>query len=136
MKVQVMRRLGVRTCGCNTTVVGSGAAGMYADSVYPFGQYGASGVAFVAGEAGQNLLEWKFGPASVAPRWNVSGSYMQVIPRFFSTDAAGSDPQEFLDETLTDMAALQSLILLKGYQWSFDVRKAAINSSSLGLLVW
>ena len=100
-----------------------GPAGMYADSVYPFGQYGASGIAFAAGAAGQNLTEWQFGLASVMPRWNVSGSYMQAIPRFFSTDASGGDLREFLNDTLTDMAALQSLIFLKGYQWPFDVRK-------------
>lgn len=113
-----------------------GPAGMYADSVYPFGQYGASGIAFAAGAAGQNLTEWQFGLASVMPRWNVSGSYMQAIPRFFSTDASGGDLREFLNDTLTDMAALQSLIFLKGYQWPFDVRKAADGSSLLDLLVW
>lgn len=58
-----------------------GPAGIYADSVYPIGHYGATGIAFEAGVAGKNLMEWQYGLASVKPRWNVSGTYMQVLPR-------------------------------------------------------
>ncbi|MFR2691702.1 MAG: hypothetical protein ACLTBV_11785 [Enterocloster bolteae] len=42
------------------------------------------------------MTEWQFGMASLNPRWNVSGTYMQVLPRFLSTDADGSDEKEFL----------------------------------------
>ena len=82
------------------------------------------------------MTEWQFGLASVSPRWNVSGSYMQAIPRFFSTDAKGDDQREFLLEALADSANLQSMIFLKGYQWPFDVRKVEAGSSLLDLLVW
>ncbi len=58
-----------------------GPAGIYADSVYPACHTGSSGVAFAAGAAGRNLTEWQYGLASVDPRWNVSGTYMQALPR-------------------------------------------------------
>lgn len=113
-----------------------GPAGIYADSVYPHGQWGATGAALRAGAPGKNLTEWQFGLASVAPRWNVSGSYMQIIPRFISTDADGGDEREFLDEALPDAGVRDSLVFLKGYQWPFDARKAADGSSVIDLLVY
>lgn len=112
-----------------------GPAGIYADSVYPHGQWGATGAALRAGAPGKNLTEWQFGLASLAPRWNVSGSYMQIIPRFISTDADGGDEREFLDEALPDAGVRDSLVFLKGYQWPFDARKAADGSSVIDLLV-
>ena len=54
--------------------------------VYPSSQFGASGLAFEAGVKGKNLTEWQYGLASLKPRWNVSGSYMQALPRVVSTD--------------------------------------------------
>lgn len=51
-----------------------------------------TGAALEAGAWGRNLTEWQYGLASLRPRWNVSGSYMQVLPRFLSTDADGSHP--------------------------------------------
>ena len=113
-----------------------GPAGIYADSVYPHGQWGAQGAALRAGARGKNLTEWQFGLASLAPRWNVSGSYMQVIPRFVSTDADGGDEREFLSEAVPDPGQLASLIFLKGYQWPFDARKAHDGSSLIDLLVY
>ena len=112
-----------------------GPAGIYADSVYPHGQWGAQGAALRAGARGKNLTEWQFGMASLKPRWNVSGSYMQVIPRFISTEPDGSDEREFLLETV-GAGDLGSLIFLKGYQWPFDVRKARDGSSLIDLLVY
>ena len=88
------------------------------------------------GATAQNLPESQFGLASIKFRWNVSGTYMQVLPRFVSTAADGvSDPQEFLLDAFSDAAAMNSLIFLKGYQWPFDVRKAAEGSSQIDLLV-
>lgn len=111
-------------------------AGMYADSVYPCGHYGASGIAFAAGAAGKNLTEWQYGLASVRPRWNVSGTYMQVLPRFISTDADGGDEREFLFDFFADKGDLLSKVFLKGYQWPFDVRKVADGSSIIDILVY
>lgn len=113
-----------------------GPAGMYADSVYPFGHYGATGVAFKGGARGSNLTEWQYGLASVRPRWNVSGTYMQVLPRFVSTDKEGNDPREFLFDFFSNKGEMLSKIFLKGYQWPFDVRKVDGGSSIIDILVY
>lgn len=120
----------------NLVYATGGPAGMYADSVYPNGQWGANGAALRAGVRGKNLTEWQFGLASVRPRWNVSGTYMQALPRFVSTDADGNDEREFLGEFLPDYGDQLSRIFLKGYQWPFDVRKAPEGSSLIDLLVY
>lgn len=112
-----------------------GPAGMYFNSVYPGSQYGATGIAFAAGAQGRNLTEWQFGLASIRPRWNVSGTYMQALPRFISTDQNGEDEREFLLDVFEDMGEILSNVFLKGYQWPFDVRKAAEGSSRIDLLV-
>ena len=113
-----------------------GPAGMYADSVYPFSQYGATGLALEAGAKGKNLTEWQYGLASVTPRWNVSGTYMQVLPRVYSAAADGSDEREFLMDFFTDAHDMLSKLFLKGYQWPFDVRKVADGSSIIDILVY
>ena len=113
-----------------------GPAGMYADSVYPFSQYGATGLALEAGAKGKNLTEWQYGLASVAPRWNVSGTYMQVLPRVYSAAADGSGEHEFLMDFFTDAHDMLSKLFLKGYQWPFDVRKVADGSSIIDILVY
>lgn len=112
-----------------------GPALIHADSVYPHGQWGATGAALRAGLHGKNLTEWQFGLASLAPRWNVSGSYMQVVPRFVSTGPDGEDPRDFLSEAIPDPTTLNTLVFLKGYQWPFDARKAHRGSSVIDLLV-
>ncbi|MHB1009597.1 MAG: FAD-binding protein [Propionibacteriaceae bacterium] len=120
----------------NLVYATGGPAGMYADAVYPHGQWGANGAPLRAGVRGTNLTEWQFGLASTKPRWNVSGTYMQVVPRFVSTDAEGGDEREFLDEAIDDYGRLISLVFLKGYQWPFDIRKARSGSSLVDLLVY
>lgn len=110
-----------------------GPAGMYADSAYPHGQCGSSGIAFEAGAAGKNLTEWQFGIASVHPRWNVSGTYMQVLPRFISKEEDGGGEKEFLSGFYEDETELFTNVFLKGYQWPFDVRKAS-GSSMIDIL--
>ena len=113
-----------------------GPAGMYHDSVYPHGHYGASGIAFEAGVRGKNLTEWQFGLASIAPRWNVSGTFMQVLPKFVSTAQDGSDSREFLCDFFTSEADMLGSTFLKGYQWPFDVRKVDGGSSIIDILVY
>lgn len=120
----------------NVVYATGGPAGMYADSVYPVSHYGATGLALEAGASGKNLTEWQYGLASVRPRWNVSGTYMQVLPRVFSTAADGSDEREFLMDFFTEPAAMLSKLFLKGYQWPFDVRKIANGSSIIDILVY
>lgn len=113
-----------------------GPAAMYADSVYPHGHYGANGLAFEAGAGGQNLTEWQYGLASVRPRWNVSGTYMQVLPRLVSTAADGTDEREFLFDFFQNPSEALSKLFLKGYQWPFDVRKIRGGSSIIDILVY
>ena len=123
-------------CCRNIIWATGGPAGMYADSVYPLGHTGSTGTAFAAGAKGRNLTEWQFGLASVRPRWNVSGTYMQVLPRFVSTAPGGSDEQEFLYNFFRREEELLTNVFLKGYQWPFDVRKAAGGSSIIDILVY
>ncbi|MFE5837422.1 FAD-binding protein [Arthrobacter sp. NPDC056493] len=120
----------------NIVYATGGPAGIYATRVFPNGQWGASGAAYRAGVHGKNLTEWQFGLASTHPKWNVSGTYMQVIPRFVSTDPDGDDEREFLTEAIPDYGRLMSLVFLKGYQWPFDVRKVRDGSSLIDLLVY
>lgn len=120
----------------NLVYATGGPAGIYATRVFPHGQWGASGAAYRAGVHGKNVTEWQFGLASTHPRWNVSGTYMQVLPRFVSTDQDGNDEREFLSESIPDYGRQLSLIFLKGYQWPFDVRKARDGSSLIDLLVY
>ncbi len=113
-----------------------GPAGLYADTVYPACQHGATGIALEAGAHGRNLTEWQYGLASVSPRWNVSGTYMQALPRFISADSNGDDEREFLDEYFDSRSAMLDSVFLKGYQWPFDIRKAAGGSSLIDILVY
>lgn len=113
-----------------------GPAGMYSESVYPFSHHGSTGVAFMAGVKGKNLTEWQYGLSSVKPRWNVSGTYMQCLPCFVSTNEDGSDEKEFLNEYFKDDGELLTKIFMKGYQWPFDVRKVEDGSSIIDILVY
>ena len=120
----------------NVILATGGPAGMYHDSVYPVSQTGSTGMAFEAGASGKNLTEWQFGMASLNPRWNVSGTYMQVHPSFISTDQDGNDEKEFLLDYFNELPDLLSMVFLKGYQWPFDVNKIFGGSSVIDLLVY
>lgn len=122
---------------CSNLIMATGGpACLYEDSVYPAGQHGATGIILSCGALGQNLTEWQYGIASIHPRWNVSGTYMQALPRFFSTKEDGSDEREFLPDAFFSHEDMLDQIFLKGYQWPFDSRKAAEGSSRLDLLVY
>ncbi len=109
-------------------VAASGApACIYEDSVYPISQHGMTGVMIDAGISLCNFSQWQYGLASVDFRWNVSGSFMQVVPRFVSVDKDGTE-REFLREIFEDNAELCSLIFLKGYQWPFSVERMKFSS--------
>ena len=119
----------------NIVFAAGGPAGIYADTVYPCGHSGSSGIAFEAGVNGKNLTEWQFGLASVNPRWNVSGTYMQVLPRFVSVDTDGTE-HEFLTEYFKTPEECLSMVFKKGYEWPFDCRKVIGGSSIIDLLVY
>ncbi len=108
-----------------------GPAGLYKTSVYPGSQTGASGLAFEAGVIGKNLTEWQYGIASTKFRWNLSGTYQQVLPKYISTDEEGNDEKEFLNEYFENPSQMLKTVFLKGYQWPFDPAKVDNYGSSL-----
>ena len=138
----------------NVVFAVGGPGGLYKRSVYPEVHTGAIGLALEIGALAKGLAESQFGLASFTSlagrstslksgvarpkefRWNVSGSFMQVVPRFISTAADGkSDVREFLTEYFTSLSDLYGLIFLKGYQWPFDARKVP-GSSMIDLCVF
>lgn len=129
---------GITIFNCTNVVYGTGGpAAMYDTSVYPISHSGSSGIAYEAGAKGINLTESQYGIASTKFRWNLSGTYQQVIPRYISTDSEGNDEKEFLDDYFTDKGRLFDCIFLKGYQWPFDPRKIEdLGSSIIDILVF
>jgi succinate dehydrogenase/fumarate reductase flavoprotein subunit len=124
--------LGVNVFLADNIVLAAGGPGeLYKTSVYPRGQVGIHGLAFKAGLIGANLTESQFGLASTKFRWNVSGTYMQAVPRLFSTDARGKDEKEFLTGFFPTMSKMATDIFLKGYQWPFDPQRIEKLQSSL-----
>ncbi|MFI4912079.1 MAG: FAD-binding protein [Sedimentisphaeraceae bacterium JB056] len=115
----------------NVVMAAGGPGALYETSVYPLGQTGIHGLALKAGMAGENITELQFGLASTKFRWNVSGTYMQVVPRIFSTDADGNDEKEFLTDFFPSMSKMATDIFLKGYQWPFDPQRIENLQSSL-----
>lgn len=130
--------LGITLFNCKNIIYATGGpAGIYSMSVYPESQIGASGIAFEAGVKGVNLTESQYGIASIKFRWNLSGTYQQVLPRYVSTDINGEDEKEFLTEYFPDPGKMLDAIFLKGYQWPFDPRKVAnYGSSIIDILVY
>lgn len=119
----------------NVVLATGGPAGIYSDSVYPVSHHGTTSLALNAGAALQNMTEWQYGLASKEPRWNVSGTYMQVLPRLVSVDDSGKEC-EFLWEFFFEPYEALSMLFLKGYQWPFDIKKVADGSSVIDLLVY
>lgn len=114
-----------------------GPGGLYKTSVYPPVHSGAIGLGLMAGACASNLPESQYGLASTKFRWNVSGTYMQVIPRVISTSADGvTDEQEFLPGYFKSCGEMNGMVFLKGYQWPFDARKAIGGSSIVDILVY
>ena len=129
---------GITLFNCKNIIYATGGpAGIYSTSVYPESQTGASGVAFEAGVKGVNLTESQYGIASTKFRWNLSGTYQQVLPRYVSTDINGEDEKEFLHEYFPNHGKMLDAIFLKGYQWPFDPKKIAhFGSSLIDILVY
>lgn len=124
---------GFTTVFANYVVFATGGeAAMFGSSVFPKSQFGAMGVLIDSGCELSNFNYWQYGLASVDFRWNVSGSYQQVIPRYVSVDKNGRE-HEFLRDSLSDCEIFE-YTFLKGYEWPFDSER--INASSkIDLLV-
>ena len=114
----------------NVILATGGPAIIYKDSVYPSSQTGTTTLGIEAGCKFQNLTESQFGLASLKFRWNLSGSYQQVIPRYFSVNESGVEI-EFLAEIFPSFTVLSNAIFLKGYQWPFDASRIGDWGSSI-----
>lgn len=117
---------------CDNMVFGlGGPGGLYSTSVYPPAHSGGIGLALEAGVEAVNLTESQFGIGSVKFRWNLSGSYQQVIPSYYSIDKKTGETFHFLNDFFDSMSELSNAIFLKGYQWPFDPKKIEGKGSSL-----
>ena len=112
----------------NIILATGGSAGIYQNSVYPCCHTGMTSLAVEAGAKTSNLQEWQYGLASVDFRWNVSGTYQQVIPRYVSVDKDGNE-REFLNDYFKNPSDTVNFVFQKGYQWPFD--SAKIKGSSI-----
>jgi succinate dehydrogenase/fumarate reductase flavoprotein subunit len=109
-----------------------GPSGLYATTVYPVSQFGSSGVLAREGVVFSNITEWQYGIGSIKFRWNLSGSYQQVIPRYLSIGENGNE-EEFLPTYFRSIKNVCRAIFHKGYQWPFDPAKIANDGSSEGV---
>ncbi len=114
-------------CAKNIIVATGAPACIYENSVYPRSQHGMTGILLDAGVRLCNYSQWQYGLSSVDFRWNVSGSFMQVVPRFVSVDENGTE-REFLKDYFKNAAEANSNVFLKGYQWPFSFDR--MNESS------
>jgi succinate dehydrogenase/fumarate reductase flavoprotein subunit len=130
--------MGFKVVLAEHVVLGTGGpANFYKASVYPRVHFGSIGLAFEVGAEAVNLTESQYGIASTKFRWNLSGSYQQVLPRYMSTDKDGSNPVDFLIPYFSSWQDLTRAVFLKGYQWPFDAAKVPDEGSSLiDLLVY
>lgn len=113
-------------------LAGGGAGDLYRDSVYPYKCTGTVGLALEAGMSVSNIQEQQFGigtPRRTFP-WNLSGTYMQVIPDVYSVDNEGSE-HHFLDAYYENTKQLCSNIFRKGYQWPIHALRTLNYGSSL-----
>lgn len=117
----------------NIIMATGGPAAVYHSVVYPESQTGSTGMALEAGALASNLNEWQYGLASTKFRWNVSGTYQQVLPRYLAVEKGGKS-REFLLEYFKDPMEAVNMVFLKGYQWPFDSAKI-IGSSLIDLIV-
>lgn len=106
----------------NIVLATGGPAAVYRNRVYPPSQTGMSGIAIEAGVRCVNLQEWQYGIASSGFRWNLSGTYQQVIPRYISIDDQGVQ-REFLYDYFENPVDAVNYVFQKGYQWPFDSAK-------------
>lgn len=123
--------LGITIFAAGTVILATGGPGeLYKASVYPKGQVSLHGAALEAGASLVNLGESQFGITSTRFRWNMSGSYQQAIPSYFSCGKDGIH-RNFLEDYFRNASEMSSNIFLKGYQWPFSALNATNFGSSL-----
>lgn len=124
---------GLKIILCNRLVLATGGPGeLYRDSVYPKNCFGSLGMAIEAGIKVSNLTESQFGIGTRRTEfpWNLSGTYVQVIPHIYSVDAKGNE-HNFLAGYYRTTRELASNVFRKGYQWPFHASRMADYQSSL-----
>lgn len=130
---------GLTVFRCNALVLAAGGPGeLYRDSVFPNGCFGSLGLALEAGLELVNLTESQFGIGTRREGfpWNLSGTYVQVIPHVYSVDADGNE-HHFLADYYRSTQELASNIFRKGYQWPFHAtRMLDFGSSLIDLAIW
>ena len=118
---------------CNKLVLAAGGPGeLYRDSVFPNGCFGSLGLALDAGLELVNLTESQFGIGTRREGfpWNLSGTYVQVIPHIYSLDDDGQE-HHFLAEYYRTTQEMASNVFRKGYQWPFHATRMLDFGSSL-----
>lgn len=124
---------GLTVYACSALVLAAGGPGeLYRDSVFPNGCFGTLGLALEAGLELTNITESQFGIGTRREGfpWNLSGTYVQVIPHIYSVDADGSE-HHFLAEYYRTTQEMASNIFRKGYQWPFHASRMLDFQSSL-----
>ncbi|TDR05893.1 FAD-dependent oxidoreductase [Marinomonas communis] len=114
-------------------VLATGGPGeLYRDSVYPGKCHGSLGLALETGLTLSNLTESQFGIGTSRDNfpWNLSGSYVQVVPHIYSVDNQGKE-HHFLANYFADMDMLCDAVFKKGYQWPFHAERTLHHQSSL-----
>lgn len=124
---------------CDDLVIATGGPGeLYRDSVYPHHCHGGLGIALEAGVELCNLTESQFGIGSPRTKfpWNLSGTYVQVMPRIYSVGDDGKEVN-FLARYYRSTREMVSNVFRKGYQWPFhSTRMLDFRSSLLDLAVF
>ncbi|HNV02832.1 MAG TPA: FAD-binding protein [Vicinamibacterales bacterium] len=118
---------------CAAIVLAGGGPGeLYRDSVYPPGCFGVLGLALEAGIEAANLTESQFGIGTTRETfpWNLSGTYVQCLPRLYSADSSGRE-HAFLASYYRTTQELASNVFRKGYQWPFHAPRTLDYGSSL-----
>ncbi|MDV5358163.1 FAD-binding protein [Enterobacter asburiae] len=116
----------------NVVLATGGPGEMYRDSVYPKKCFGSLGLALEEGLSLSNIIESQFGigtPRTAFP-WNLSGTYVQVMPYIYSQDDAGVE-YNFLADYYRTTQELVSNVFRKGYQWPFHATRTLNFGSSL-----
>lgn len=120
-------------------VLAAGGPGeLFRDSVFPNGCFGSLGLALEAGITLTNITEHQFGIGTRREGfpWNLSGTYVQVMPHVYSVDAAGQE-HNFLAGSYRTTQELASNLFRKGYQWPFHaMRMLDFGSSLVDLAIW
>lgn len=116
------------TIAAKNVISATGApACIYKNSVFPESQHGMTGILLNSGVKLCNFTQWQYGLSSTDFRWNVSGSFMQVIPRFVSIDKNGNE-HEFLNDCFESVTEACNNVFLKGYQWPFSYDRIRYSS--------